>query len=179
MYYNLFRKIATNLINSSSFLVPKASLKIIKCRTLSKYLRPRSRQGGDYNCKTRMVPSCLLQSVGYGSVPAPHRKGEDHSFLPGLSPVLCIIRYLDLKCHSWLIVPSSGHLSGPAHSSQLCSRSCPGGHSHNIIGLSGHRCLSEAPSSGSDPGLWNQADLGATVTLTKLLNLSKPQFPLL
>lgn len=69
-----------------------------------------------------------------------------------------------------LIVRSSGHLPCPAHGSRLCSQHC-------VIALSGHRRLSEVLSGGCDRGLQNQTDLGSTVTLTKMLNLSKPQFP--
>lgn len=145
------------------------------CPVLRKYyLPPLTGQWRNYNCKTRMGPSCLLPGGRFFADPEPERGGL---WLPRTgTPVPRFIWCLGPECRH-----SANRLllwASPLPRTQLPAPSfvLPQWHSHCVLGLAGCRPLSKVLNSGYDRGLWDQTELGLRVTLTKLLNLSKPQF---
>lgn len=164
MYYNLLRKIAADLINASSFLVPKASLKIRSVTHSEHTCVHVAGSEGMMMAKPGWAPPASAE----GQVPCRPCTGKGRMMASSPDCLLSSVLY-----DAWvsnviprLTVRSSGHLSGPAHGSQLCSRSCPGGCSLRVIGLSGHRCLSEAPRPGAvdsgRPGCCSDLDQAAS-----------------
>lgn len=89
MYYNHLGKIATDLINSSSFLVPKASLKIIisvVCSVNTTYLHLVGSEG-IIIAKPEWAPPAF--SRGGRFFADPKQRGGLGSWLPGtVTPVL-------------------------------------------------------------------------------------------
>lgn len=164
LYYNhLGKKIAADLINSSSFLVPKATLKIISalCLVSTTCLHLVGSEG-IIIAKPEWAPPA--SSSGGGRFLADPEQEREKAWLP--KTVTCVLRFiwcLDATVTTQLIGCSSGHLLCPAHSFVLLRRH--------------HSLLSKVLSSGYDQGLWTQTDLGSRVTSIKLLNLAKPRFP--